>query len=86
MSEENKQLPETEVQPAETCETGASADGTVAAEPQSPHKGFLGKVDNFFGITKSVSKFKVEFIAGLTTFMAMVYILLVNPAIFTSTL
>ena len=44
--------------------------------------GFVKKVDNFFGITKSGSNFKTEIIAGLTTFMTMVYILLVNADMF----
>lgn len=56
--------------------------GEVAVEEQSPHKGFLGKVDNHFGITKSGSNYKKEIIAGLTTFMAMVYILMVNAVMF----
>lgn len=42
----------------------------------------LSKLDGFFGITKSGSNFKTEIIAGLTTFMAMVYILMVNAGIF----
>lgn len=48
----------------------------------SPHSGFLGKVDSFFGVTKSGSKFRTEIVAGLTTFMAMVYILMVNAGMF----
>ena len=44
--------------------------------------GFVKKVDNFFGITKSGSNFKTEIIAGLTTFMTMVYILMVNAGMF----
>ena len=35
-----------------------SADGTAAAP--SPKKGFWGKVDDWFGITKSGSNFKTE--------------------------
>lgn len=53
-----------------------------AAEQQSPNKGFFGKVDNFFQITAKGSNFKREIIAGLTTFMAMVYILMVNAGMF----
>ncbi len=84
MSEETKdevvsEQPEEQAE-AQTAEAPAT-DGTVA-EAQSPHKGFLGKVDNWFGITKAKSSFKVEIIAGLTTFMAMVYILMVNPSMF----
>lgn len=78
MSEETK-----EEAVAESPET-AEAAVTVSAEPQSPHKGFLGKVDNFFGITKSGSKYKTEIVAGLTTFMAMVYILMVNAGMFSA--
>ncbi|MDE6356148.1 MAG: NCS2 family permease [Clostridia bacterium] len=83
MSEEAKDevvSEQPEVQAEATAEAPAP-DGTVA-ETQSPHKGFLGKVDNWFGITKSKSSYKAEIIAGLTTFMAMVYILIVNPSIF----
>lgn len=50
----------------------------------NPKGGFWGKVDNYFGITKSGSNYKTEIIAGLTTFMAMAYILIVNPNIFTT--
>ena len=50
--------------------------------PPDPKKGFWGKVDNWFGITRSGSRFRVEIVAGLTTFMAMVYILMVNAGMF----
>ena len=65
-----------------SADTGAdvSADGTAAAP--SPKKGFWGKVDDWFGITKSGSNFKTETVAGITTFMAMVYILMVNAGMF----
>jgi AGZA family xanthine/uracil permease-like MFS transporter len=46
--------------------------------------GFLGKLDQFFGISAKGSTFKVEIVAGLTTFMAMVYILMVNAGMFQS--
>ena len=58
----------------------AGADGTAAAP--SPKKGFWGKVDDWFGITKSGSNYKTEIVAGITTFMAMVYILMVNAGMF----
>ena len=65
-----------------SADTGADAgaDGTAAAP--SPKKGFWGKVDDWFGITKSGSNFKTETVAGITTFMAMVYILMVNAGMF----
>ncbi len=36
--------------------------------------------DKFFGITKLGSSLKIEIIAGIVTFLAMCYILVVNPA------
>ena len=42
-------------------------------------KGLLAKLDSFFGISKAGSSFKVEIIAGVATFLAMAYILTVNP-------
>jgi len=41
----------------------------------------LKKVDNFFGITKLGSSFKIELLAGLSTFLALSYIFVVNPAV-----
>lgn len=59
--------------------TEVSANGEAVA---SPYKGFFGKVDNYFGITKSGSNYRKEIIAGLTTFMSMVYILMLNAGVF----
>ncbi|MGN0902155.1 MAG: NCS2 family permease [Succinivibrio sp.] len=39
------------------------------------------RLDRYFQITKRNSSFKTEIIAGLTTFMAMAYVILVNPTI-----
>ena len=39
-------------------------------------KGLFAKMDSFFGVTKNGSSFKVEIIAGIATFLAMAYILL----------
>ncbi|MDE6690821.1 MAG: NCS2 family permease [Clostridia bacterium] len=47
-------------------------------EPVKP----VEKFDKFFGITASGSNYKTEIIAGVTTFMAMVYALLVVPAMY----
>lgn len=38
-------------------------------------------LDKFFKITENNSTLKTEIIAGITTFMTMVYILAVNPSI-----
>lgn len=41
-------------------------------------------LDNYFKVTKSGSTFRIEIIAGLTTFMTMVYALLVVPGMYNS--
>ena len=41
--------------------------------------GFKEKLDDFYGVSKVGSSFKVEIIAGIATFLAMAYILTVNP-------
>ncbi|MCD8307590.1 MAG: NCS2 family permease [Clostridia bacterium] len=83
MSDEMKDsAPETEPLP-DAENTAPAGDGTAAvAEKESPYKGFWKKMDNYFGITKSGSSYRVEVVAGLTTFMAMVYILMVNSGMF----
>lgn len=69
--------PDVETQAPEQPETVASADGAAVATV--PYKGFAGKLDKFFGISKAKSSFMTEIFAGLTTFLAMAYILTVNP-------
>ena len=68
--------PATEEAPAQAV-ADTPAGGGEAAAPQPKNK-----FDKFFGITASGSSFKVEIIAGITTFMAMVYILMVNAGMF----
>jgi len=41
----------------------------------------LQKLDNFFEITKLGSSFRIELLAGLSTFLSLSYIFVVNPAI-----
>ena len=41
----------------------------------------LQKIDNFFGITRLGSTFRIEIFAGVSTFLALSYIFVVNPAI-----
>lgn len=38
-----------------------------------------GKLDSFFGITERGSNKRIEIFAGIITFLAMAYILIVNP-------
>lgn len=65
--------------PADEPVAEVSSNGEAAA---TPHKGFFGKLDTFFSITASGSSYKKEIIAGLTTFMSMVYILMLNGGVF----
>ena len=51
------------------------------APEKSARRGFLGKLDGFFGISRMSSTFRMEIIAGFTTFMSMVYILMVNASV-----
>ncbi len=44
----------------------------------------IGKFDKFFGISKSGSNFRTEIIAGIVTFLAMAYILTLNPILMLS--
>ena len=74
----NTEDPKIEEQPMQAAPDGGEA---VAVE-ETRYTGFLGKVDNYFGITKMKSSFKTEMLAGLTTFMTMVYILMVNAGMF----
>ncbi|MDE6373823.1 MAG: NCS2 family permease, partial [Clostridia bacterium] len=60
------------------ADNGQAADCAVAAKDTKKKSGF----DAFFGISASGSNFKTEVIAGLTTFMAMVYALLVVPKMY----
>lgn len=66
---------------AEAQSGGTETAAAVAPTPQ-PKGGFWGKVDNWFGITRSGSNYRTEIVAGITTFMAMVYILMVNAGMF----
>ena len=63
---------------AEPITKGPEGGGLFPA----PKKGFWGKVDEWFGITRSGSRYRTEIVAGVTTFMAMVYILMVNAEMF----
>ena len=63
---------------AEPITKGPEGGGLFPA----PKKGFWGKVDEWFGIIRSGSRYRTEIVAGVTTFMAMVYILMVNAGMF----
>lgn len=65
----------------ETAAAECNAENTSAAGDATKTKK-KGGFDAFFGIRASGSSFKTEIIAGLTTFMAMVYALLVVPKMY----
>ena len=71
------------VQPAQDKPAQTEGEGKGSFLPEQPRRGgFWGKVDEWFGITRSGSNYRTEIVAGLTTFMAMVYILMVNAGMF----
>lgn len=48
-------------------------------EKQKTSNNATSRIDKFFGVTASGSSIKIEIIAGIATFLAMAYILTVNP-------
>lgn len=56
----------------------ATVSGNAPLPPQKPRNRFMQGLDNYWGITVSKSTFKTEIIAGIVTFMTMIYILFVN--------
>ncbi len=60
----------------------APRDGSETGGAPQPGRGLKQRIDAFFGITAAGSDFKREVVAGLTTFMAMVYILMANSEMF----
>jgi adenine/guanine/hypoxanthine permease len=47
----------------------------------STQTGLAGALDRYFGLTAHGTNVRTEFIAGMTTFLTMVYIVFVNPTI-----
>ena len=54
------------------------AEAKAAATSEN---GFAGMLEKYFGLKEQGTDIRTEFIAGLTTFLTMVYIVFVNPAI-----
>jgi hypothetical protein len=63
--------------PARRAFNGWGSSMTDATKPSS-ERAFL---DRYFGLSESGSDVRTEFIAGITTFLTMVYIVFVNPQI-----
>lgn len=80
---ETKENLQFEAQTEEEAAVAADSteEATVSVESGAAVKK-IGRLDAFFGITKSGSSIKTEIIAGITTFMAMVYALLVVPKMY----
>ena len=57
----------------------AEAKAAASATPVA------GMLEEFFGLKEQGTDIRTEFIAGLTTFLTMVYIVFVNPAILSKT-
>ncbi|MFV8816274.1 NCS2 family permease [Haliea sp. E17] len=59
---------------------------SIEAQEVSPPNGTLArKLDSWFGLTEHGTNIQRELLGGLTTFMAMAYITVVNPAILSET-
>ncbi|MBJ35717.1 MAG: guanine permease [Euryarchaeota archaeon] len=61
-------------------ENNSVEEEVTEAPATSSDEGIMGQLDDFFGISKAGSTVNTELAAGLTTFLTMAYILLVNPA------
>ncbi len=55
------------------------------AKADTRASGLQSTLDSYFGLRKHGTDVRTEFIAGLTTFLTMVYIVFVNPAILSKT-
>src|SRR5471030_3044759 len=60
----------------------AKQSESKAATSESPVAAWL---ESYFGLKEQGTDIRTEFIAGLTTFLTMVYIVFVNPAILSKT-
>jgi len=56
-------------------------DNVMQPGPNVPQSGFWGAIARYFNFSDYQTTFRTEILAGLTTFMTMAYILVVNPLI-----
>ena len=62
----------------------SGTESSASDVPEStPSEGIMGQIDNYFGISKAGSSVEGEIRAGVTTFLTMAYILIVNPLMLT---
>ncbi len=60
-------------------ENSSTGSSVTEAPSSSPQGGIMGQLDDYFGISKAGSSVEGEIRAGVTTFLTMAYILIVNP-------
>ena len=60
-------------------ENSGTENNVSEAPASTPSEGIMGQIDNYFGISKAGSSVEGEIRAGVTTFLTMAYILIVNP-------
>jgi len=53
----------------------------MAKKSEAASGGFVGMLDDYFGLSANHTDLRTEVIAGVTTFLTMAYIIFVNPAI-----
>jgi AGZA family xanthine/uracil permease-like MFS transporter len=62
------------------------SETTTATDPQPPAPSPpRSGLDDFFGLTEHGTDVRTEVVAGVTTFLAMAYIIVVNPGILSAT-
>ncbi len=54
---------------------------TTSTQPTARRRGLAAGVQAYFGFAEHGTSFKLEVVAGLTTFLTMSYIVVVNPAV-----
>ena len=60
-------------------ENNVTENSVSEAPASTPSEGIMGQIDDYFGISKAGSSVEGEIRAGVTTFLTMAYILIVNP-------
>jgi adenine/guanine/hypoxanthine permease len=60
---------------------GTASDSRTCSGPPGPNPKVAGWIERFFGVGEATSSLRVELLAGISTFLALSYIFVVNPAI-----
>jgi AGZA family xanthine/uracil permease-like MFS transporter len=59
----------------------AALGDIMAKKSEAASGGFVGMLDDYFGLSANHTDLRTEVVAGVTTFLTMAYIIFVNPAI-----